>query len=68
VESDPSRYHRSSDQYDRVMLELVLSAIVLGEPAVDLRAELVALTSQASGPADVPAGAIKHSALGLRST
>lgn len=32
VESDPSRYRRSSDQYDRVMLELVLSAIVLGEP------------------------------------
>jgi hypothetical protein len=68
VESDPSRYRRSSDQYDRVMLELVLSGIVLGEPAVDLRAELVAVTSQASGRTDLPAGLIEHSALGLRST
>ncbi|MER7460879.1 hypothetical protein [Micromonospora sp. NPDC126480] len=68
VESDPSRYRRSSDRYDRVMVELVLSAIVLGEPAVDLRAELVALTSQESGRTDLPAGVIEHSALGLRST
>ncbi|MGS2619315.1 hypothetical protein ACVCAH_33050 [Micromonospora sp. LZ34] len=68
VESDPSRYRRSSERYDRVMVELVLSAIVLGEPAVDLRAELVALTSQKSGRTDLPAGLIEHSALGLRST
>jgi hypothetical protein len=68
VESNPSRYRRSSDRYDRVMLELVLSAIVLGEPALDLRAELVALTSQASGRGDLPANLIEHSALGLRST
>ncbi|PWU59910.1 hypothetical protein DLE60_13895 [Micromonospora globispora] len=68
VESDPSRYRRSSDRYDWVMVELVLSAIVLGEPAVDLRAELVALTSQESGRTDLPAGLVEHSALGLRST
>ncbi|WP_422736272.1 hypothetical protein ACN263_22155 [Micromonospora sp. WMMD729] len=68
VESDPSRYRRSSDRYDRVMVELVLSAIVLGEPAVDLRAELVALTTQESGRTDFPAGVIEHGALGLRST
>ncbi|MFI7492675.1 hypothetical protein ACIBXA_30290 [Micromonospora echinaurantiaca] len=67
VESDPSRYRRISDRYDRVMVELVLSAIVLGEPAVDLRAELVALTTQKSGRTDLPAGLIEHSALGLRS-
>ncbi|MCF0092083.1 hypothetical protein [Micromonospora sp. MH99] len=67
VESDPSRYRRRSDQYDRVMVELVLSGIVLGEPAVDLRAELVALTTQESGRADLPAGVVEHSALGLRS-
>ncbi|HTJ36438.1 MAG TPA: hypothetical protein VL738_24740 [Dactylosporangium sp.] len=66
VESEPSRYRRSSEQYDRVSLELVLSAIVLGEPAADLRAELVALTMEASGRTDVPAGALLHSALGLR--
>ncbi|MEK8105155.1 hypothetical protein NKG94_08010 [Micromonospora sp. M12] len=67
VESDPSRHRRSSEQYDRVMLELVLSSIVLGEPAADLRAELVALTSQASGRTDLPPGVVEHSALGLRS-
>jgi hypothetical protein len=66
VESEPSRYRRGSEQYDRVSLELVLSAIVLGEPAADLRAELVALTLEATGRTDVPAGAILHSALGLR--
>ncbi|MFI6821631.1 hypothetical protein ACIBJE_11855 [Micromonospora sp. NPDC050187] len=68
VESDPSRYRRSSDRYDRVMVELVLSAIVLGEPAVDLRAEMVELTMQKTGRTDVPAGLIEHSALGLRSS
>ncbi|MEU4334816.1 hypothetical protein AB0F59_09340 [Micromonospora lupini] len=67
VESDPSRYRRSSDQYDRVLVEMVLSGIVLGEPAVDLRAELVALTTQRAGRTDLPAGVIEHSALGLRS-
>lgn len=68
VESDAARHRRSSEQYDRVMLELVLSATVLGESAADLRAELVALTSQASGRTDLPAGVVEHSALGLRST
>jgi hypothetical protein len=67
VESDPSQYRRSSDRYDQVLLELVLSAIVLGEPAADQRAELVALVAQESGRSDVPAGLILHSALGLRS-
>lgn len=67
VESDPSRYRRRSDQYDRLLVELVLSGIVLGEPVVDLRAELVALTTQGSGRTDLPAGVIEHSALGLRS-
>lgn len=67
VESDPSRYRRSSERYDRVMVELVLSTIVLGEPALDLRGELVALTSQESGRTDLPAGVTEHSALGQRS-
>jgi len=38
-------------------LELVISAIVLGEPARELRAELVALTASASGRIDLPDGA-----------
>lgn len=66
VESDPVRHRRRSDRRDRVMLELVLSAIVLGEHAADLRAELVALAIAASGPTNVLAGAVLHSALGLR--
>ena len=49
------------------MVELVLCAIVLGERAVDLRAELVLLTSQEAGCTDLPAGLIEHGALGLRS-
>jgi hypothetical protein len=47
VESDPTRYRRSSEQFDLVVLELVLSSVVLGEPAGDLRAEFVALTTEA---------------------
>ncbi|MFF2958992.1 hypothetical protein ACFVT1_08755 [Streptomyces sp. NPDC057963] len=45
----------------------MISAIVLGETASDLRAKLVELTRQKSGSADAPAGVIQHSALGLRS-
>jgi hypothetical protein len=66
VESAPDRHRRRSDRRDRVMLELVLSAIVLGEPATGLRAELVALMKEASGPTSVPAAALLHSAVGLR--
>ncbi|GAA1602197.1 hypothetical protein ACFQY4_29895 [Catellatospora bangladeshensis] len=67
TEADPSRCGRTSDQYDRVMLELVLSTIVLGEPAGELRVELVALMTQTSGRTDTPAGLIEHSMVGLRS-
>ncbi|MEW9528770.1 hypothetical protein [Microbispora sp. NPDC049125] len=67
VERDPERYRSNDDEYDCLMLELVLSAIVLGEPAKDLRESLVELTRKRSGNAHVPAGAVQHSALGLRS-
>ncbi|MFF5480936.1 hypothetical protein ACFY5C_26890 [Streptomyces sp. NPDC012935] len=67
VERDPQRYRGTDDDYDCLMLELVLSAIVLGEEAQDLRSELVELTRRESGAADAPAGVIQHSALGLRS-
>jgi hypothetical protein len=66
AESAPDRVRHISDQLNRVLLELVLSAIVLGEPAVDLRAELVALSTPADRPPP-PAGLIEHSMLGLRS-
>ncbi|WP_369276042.1 hypothetical protein AB5J55_00970 [Streptomyces sp. R11] len=67
VERDPKRYRSTDDEYDCVMLELVISGIVLGEPAHDLRSKLVELTQRKSGSDDAPAAAIQHSALGLRS-
>ncbi|MER6688413.1 hypothetical protein [Streptomyces minutiscleroticus] len=67
VERDPERYRGTDDDHDCLMLELVLSAIVLGEPATDLRSRLVESTRRRSGSADAPAGLIQHSALGLRS-
>lgn len=67
VERDQERYRGKDDEYDCLMLELVLSAIALGEPAQELRAKLVELTRKAAGAADVPAGVVLHSALGLRS-
>ncbi|MFG2439688.1 hypothetical protein [Streptomyces sp. NPDC048508] len=66
VERDAERYRGTDDAYDCVTLELVLSAIVLGEPATELRTELVELTRRGSG-SDAPAGLIQHSVLGLRS-
>ncbi|MFC5216705.1 hypothetical protein [Streptomyces coerulescens] len=67
VERDPERYRGTDDDYDCLMLELVISAIVLGEPAHELRSKLVELTKRRSAAADAPAGVIQHSALGLRS-
>ncbi|WP_328624480.1 hypothetical protein OHA88_05555 [Streptomyces sp. NBC_00353] len=67
VEADGQRYRSMGDEYDRLMLELIISAIVLGEPAADLRAGLVELTARASGKSDLPSGVVEHSALGLRS-
>ncbi|WP_308040534.1 hypothetical protein [Streptomyces sp. PSKA30] len=54
VEADRERYRSMGDEYDRLMLELIISAIVLGEPAADLRAGLVELTARASGKAVSP--------------
>ncbi|MFJ6780328.1 hypothetical protein [Streptomyces yangpuensis] len=65
VERDAARYRGTDDAYDCVMLELVVSTIVLGEPAPDLRARLVELTRREPSSAD--GGLIQHSALGLRS-
>jgi hypothetical protein len=66
VEGDRDRYRSVDDAYDCVMLELVLSAIVLGEPAQQAREKLIALTRRASGGANLPAGVIQHSVVGLR--
>jgi hypothetical protein len=67
VERDPDRYRRSSDEFDQVMLELVLTNIVLGEAAPELRARLVELMRPPSRKPDAPPGLIQHNAIGLRS-
>ncbi|GAA0612042.1 hypothetical protein GCM10010394_47320 [Streptomyces crystallinus] len=67
VEGDEERYRSTGAEYDRLMMELIISAIVLGEPAADLRAGLVEVTARASGRNDLPSGVVEHSALGLRS-
>ncbi|WP_174855671.1 hypothetical protein [Streptomyces rishiriensis] len=67
VEADGERYRSMGDEYDCLMMELIISAIVLGEPAAELRAGLVELTARASGKSDLPSGVVEHSALGLRS-
>lgn len=67
VEGDSERYGGTDDAYDCVMLELVISGVVLGERATELRSKLVELTRRKPRSADAPAGLIQHSALGLRS-
>jgi hypothetical protein len=67
VEADGERYRSMGDEYDCLMMELIISAIVLGEPAAELRAGLVELTARASGKSDLPSGLVEHSVLGLRS-
>ncbi|MFE2889344.1 hypothetical protein [Streptomyces sp. NPDC059272] len=67
VKRDAERYGNADDVYGCLMLELVISAIVLGEPAPELRSRLVELTRRKSLSADAPASAILHSTLGLRS-
>ena len=66
AESTPERVRNVRAQRDRVLLELVLSAIVLGEPAAGLRADLVRLSLPPGCPAP-SIGVIEHSVLGLRS-
>ncbi|MFF4659020.1 hypothetical protein [Streptomyces sp. NPDC001381] len=67
VETDERCCRSPGEAYDRLMMELVISAIVLGEPAADLRAGLVVLTARAAGDSDLPSGVVQHSALGPRS-
>ncbi|ACU71725.1 hypothetical protein Caci_2815 [Catenulispora acidiphila DSM 44928] len=67
VEGDAERNRPEDDEFDCVMLELVLSAIVLGEPAQQARERLVALRRRTADGANLPAGALLHSVVGLRS-
>ncbi|MEV4418077.1 hypothetical protein [Catellatospora sp. NPDC049609] len=63
VETDQKRHRRTSPEHDRIMLELVITAILLGEPATGLRDELVQHSPRSR---EVPPAAILHSSLGLR--
>ncbi|WP_236239867.1 hypothetical protein [Streptomyces sp. CC228A] len=67
VERDPERYRNDDDAYDCLMLELVLSAIVLGEPADELRQRLVESARARAKDPNVSGGLVQHSVLGLRS-
>jgi hypothetical protein len=66
AETSSERARKVSAELNRVLLELVLSTILLGEPAVGLRAELVRLSLPPGRPAPLE-GVIEHSILGLRS-
>ena len=55
------------DEIDLVLVELVVSSIILGEPARELRAELVELMTAGHPSENVPAAALLHSIVGLRS-
>ncbi|MGC5394801.1 hypothetical protein ACPXCP_03500 [Streptomyces sp. DT20] len=67
VETDPERYRRTDDAYDCLMMELIISAIILGEPATELWSGFRELHTATPGGNDLPAAAAKHSALGPRS-
>ena len=59
---------RDSDAFNLVLLELVLSGIVLGEPAAELRAKLNELVrEQSPAPDDIPDGFAEHVFRGQRS-
>ncbi|MET7300682.1 hypothetical protein [Embleya sp. NPDC005575] len=66
AERDLERY-RGDDEYDCLTLELVLSAIVLGEPSRELRKNWWSRPDpEEVGSTDVPAWLVRHSTLGLR--
>ncbi|WP_194853013.1 hypothetical protein [Nocardia sp. SYP-A9097] len=64
VETDPQRVRRTTDDYDRVMIELIISRIILGEPALDLRDAFADLTG--SRTTDISQQATQHGVLGVR--
>ncbi|MEU9133918.1 hypothetical protein AB0D08_38540 [Kitasatospora sp. NPDC048540] len=54
VERDRKRYRVDDDEYNCLMLELLISTIVLGEPAQELRAKLADLMRKAPEGRRVP--------------
>jgi hypothetical protein len=67
VESDPKRYKPSSEEFDCVMAELVISNVILGEDSPDLRERFTQVVKGKPGGSDIPVEVMRHSALGRRS-
>ncbi|MGQ4464639.1 hypothetical protein ACN6LC_003739 [Streptomyces violaceoruber] len=65
IESDGSRYLPQTDEYDCLVLELVISSILLKESADELRSVLTRLTREAAGVPDMPSGVVQYSILGV---
>jgi hypothetical protein len=55
AESGPQQVRGAPAQFNKVLLELVLCSVILGEPASELRAEFVRLCSPRDRP-DPPRG------------
>jgi hypothetical protein len=62
-----SKRFRGDDEWHCLLLELVLSAIVLGEPANELRTKQLELIRERIQGSEIPAGAVVHNILGTRS-
>ncbi|MFB7466928.1 hypothetical protein ACFCZ1_26115 [Streptomyces sp. NPDC056224] len=65
IESDGSRYLPQTDEYDCLVLELVISSILLKEPSDELRSVLTRLTREAAGVPDMPSDVVQYSILGV---
>ncbi|MFD9949738.1 hypothetical protein ACFWYW_28580 [Nonomuraea sp. NPDC059023] len=70
VESDPERHRTGADtvdhEYDGLMVELVIRTILLGKAAPELFEKFGELAKQRTGRSDLPTGALRHHALGVR--
>lgn len=67
VEGHAQRYRSPSAEYDALVLELVVSAVLLDEPADGLRAAMTRLMRAASGVIDMSSEVVEHSVLGVLS-
>ena len=65
AERDPDRYRNFGEDFDAVMLELVLRTYALSEPAAELRTLMVSLAVDATGR-NAPSALVQMSLLGVR--
>ncbi|WP_367819474.1 hypothetical protein [Streptomyces sp. LMG1-1-1.1] len=67
VEGHAPRYASPSAEYDCLVLELVISAVLLDEPARELRSSMTRLMRSLSGVIDMTSEVAEHSVLGVPS-